>query len=67
MRWKGRNQWKKFPYQLSGNSKGHDLDILIDSGSTVSFIQTTTAAKLGCKLHATKSAWIRVAGAEATM
>lgn len=38
----------------------HQLNILLDTGSTLSFLQEDTARKLGCVLHSDKPLMVRV-------
>ncbi|KAK6164307.1 hypothetical protein DH2020_001171 [Rehmannia glutinosa] len=50
--------------RLVGDCNGHKLHILIDSGSTLSFIQETTARKLGCDLEVVKPLLVKVANGQ---
>ncbi|KAK6150337.1 hypothetical protein DH2020_015269 [Rehmannia glutinosa] len=50
--------------RLFGESNGHKLHILIDSGSTLSFIQESTAKKLGCQLEVIKPLLVKVANGQ---
>ncbi|KAK6136072.1 hypothetical protein DH2020_030177 [Rehmannia glutinosa] len=47
--------------RLFGECDGHKLHVLIDSGSTLSFIQESTAKRLGCKLTPAKHLLVKVA------
>ncbi|KAK6136529.1 hypothetical protein DH2020_029725 [Rehmannia glutinosa] len=47
--------------RLYGECGKHKLHILIDSGSTLSFIQSATARKLGCNLEPAKPLLVKVA------
>ncbi|KAK6153045.1 hypothetical protein DH2020_012684 [Rehmannia glutinosa] len=50
--------------RLYGECEGHKLHILIDSGSTLSFIQEATAKRLGCKLEPAKPLLVKVANGQ---
>ncbi|KAK6139155.1 hypothetical protein DH2020_027104 [Rehmannia glutinosa] len=50
--------------RLFGESGEHKLHILIDSGSTLSFIQEATARKLGCHLEPAKPILVKVANGQ---
>ncbi|KAK6121452.1 hypothetical protein DH2020_044798 [Rehmannia glutinosa] len=50
--------------RLFGEVNGHRLHILIDSGSTLSFIQESNAKKLGCQLEAVKPLLVKVANGQ---
>ncbi|KAK6135131.1 hypothetical protein DH2020_031122 [Rehmannia glutinosa] len=50
--------------RLFGESNGHRLHILIDSENTLSFIQESTAKKLGCQLEAVKPLLVKVANGQ---
>ncbi|KAK6163435.1 hypothetical protein DH2020_000299 [Rehmannia glutinosa] len=50
--------------RLYGKCGEHRLHILIDSGSTLSFIQEATAKKLGCHLQAAKPLLVKVANGQ---
>ncbi|KAK6125713.1 hypothetical protein DH2020_040546 [Rehmannia glutinosa] len=50
--------------RLYGESGEHKLHILIDSGSTLSFIQEATARRLGCHLEPAKPLLVRVANGQ---
>ncbi|KAK6132617.1 hypothetical protein DH2020_033647 [Rehmannia glutinosa] len=50
--------------RLNGEVGEHKLHILIDSGSTLSFIQEDTALKLGCYLEAAKPLLVKVANGQ---
>lgn len=50
--------------RVLGEMAGHKLHILIDSGSTLSFIQEQTAKKLGCSLVDSKPLLVRVANGQ---
>ncbi|CAA0811981.1 Unknown protein, partial [Striga hermonthica] len=50
--------------RLFGQVGKHKLHILIDSGSTLSFIQEKTAHKLGCKLDKVKPLLVNVANGQ---
>ncbi|KAK6151575.1 hypothetical protein DH2020_014210 [Rehmannia glutinosa] len=50
--------------RLFGESGTHRLHILIDSGSTLSFIQESTAKRLGCHLENAKPILVKVANGQ---
>ncbi|KAK6163811.1 hypothetical protein DH2020_000675 [Rehmannia glutinosa] len=50
--------------RLFGECGEHKLHILIDSGSTLSFIQEATARKLGCKMSSVKPLLVKVANGQ---
>ncbi|KAK6115436.1 hypothetical protein DH2020_007705 [Rehmannia glutinosa] len=50
--------------RLFGQCGEHMLHILIDSGSTLSFIQEATAKRLGCKLTPAKPLLVKVANGQ---
>ncbi|KAK6150028.1 hypothetical protein DH2020_017553 [Rehmannia glutinosa] len=50
--------------RLIGECGDHKLHILIDSGSTLSFIQEDTAKKLGCYLERAKPLMVKVANGQ---
>ncbi|KAK6149080.1 hypothetical protein DH2020_016605 [Rehmannia glutinosa] len=50
--------------RLYGECGQHKLHILIDSGSTLSFIQEATARKLGCHLEPAKPLLVKVANGQ---
>ncbi|KAK6145001.1 hypothetical protein DH2020_021821 [Rehmannia glutinosa] len=50
--------------RLFGECGGHMLHILIDSGSTLSFLQEATTRRLGCKLSAVKPLLVKVANGQ---
>ncbi|KAK6120823.1 hypothetical protein DH2020_045428 [Rehmannia glutinosa] len=50
--------------RLYSEAGQHRLHILIDSGSTLSFIQEATARKLGCKLDAARPLLVKVANGQ---
>ncbi|KAK6152930.1 hypothetical protein DH2020_012569 [Rehmannia glutinosa] len=50
--------------RLFGTINGHKLHILIDSGSTLSFIREETTKKLGCPLETAKPLLVKVANGQ---
>ncbi|KAK6119956.1 hypothetical protein DH2020_046304 [Rehmannia glutinosa] len=50
--------------RLFGECGGHMLHILIDSGSTLSFLQEAIARRLGCKLSVVKPLLVKVANGQ---
>lgn len=49
---------------IFGQCGGHTLHILIDTGSTLSFIQAETAKKILCKISPTKPLLVKVANGQ---
>ncbi|CAA0816707.1 Unknown protein, partial [Striga hermonthica] len=50
--------------RVFGDIKGHKLHILIDSGSTLSFIQASTAKSLGLPLTSVKPLMVKIANGQ---
>ncbi|XP_057773723.1 uncharacterized protein LOC130993019 [Salvia miltiorrhiza] len=50
--------------KVVGEVEEHKLHILVDTGSTLSFLQESTAKKLGCKMEEVKPIMVRVANGQ---
>ncbi|KAH6820459.1 hypothetical protein C2S53_002617 [Perilla frutescens var. hirtella] len=50
--------------RFTGSCQGHQLHILVDTGSTLSFIKDSTAHKLGCEIEEATPLCIKVANGQ---
>lgn len=50
--------------RVVGEVQHHKLNILLETGSTLSFLQENTAKKLGCTLHCDTPLLVRVANGQ---
>lgn len=53
-----------YTMKFTGHCEGQELNILIDTGSTLSFIKESTAQKLGCNIEEVAPILIRVVNGE---